>query len=184
MAFTDYKTWSVGETLTAANFNAQIRDNGLTMPPHLIVRKTADETVTSSTAFQDDDQLLMALATNTTYLVRLVVLFTAVPSTGDIKFQFTMPTACSVFMNTIGFQVSGGTVNVGPMVGTTSPTGTSILLGLNTGAAGDVRVVPFEGVVINGANAGNLTLQWAQNTSSGTGTVVKANSTLWAVKLA
>jgi len=35
MAYTAYKTWTVGEVLTAANMNAQVRDNGLLGPEAL-----------------------------------------------------------------------------------------------------------------------------------------------------
>ena len=35
MAYTAYKTWTVGEILTAANMNAQVRDNGLLGPEAL-----------------------------------------------------------------------------------------------------------------------------------------------------
>jgi hypothetical protein len=35
MAYTAYKTWTVGEILTAAHMNAQVRDNGLLGPEAL-----------------------------------------------------------------------------------------------------------------------------------------------------
>jgi hypothetical protein len=38
-------------------------------------------------------------------------------------------------------------------------------------------------VYTNGGTAGVVTLRWAQNTTAGT-TTVKANSTLWGVKIA
>ena len=54
MGWTAPKTWCVGETLTAANFNTHIRDNQLAEGPHLIARKTADQSVTSSAVLVDD----------------------------------------------------------------------------------------------------------------------------------
>ena len=47
MAYTAYKTWTVGEILTAANMNAQVRDNGLLGPEALA---TADSEVWVATA--------------------------------------------------------------------------------------------------------------------------------------
>ena len=35
MAYTAYKTWTVGEKLTAGNMNLQVRDNGLLGPEAL-----------------------------------------------------------------------------------------------------------------------------------------------------
>jgi hypothetical protein len=177
------KTWSSGETLTAANFNIHIRDNLLAVGPHLIVRKPSDESLTSNSTMQDDDDLLLALEVNTTYRVHLVVLFTANPTPGNIKIQFTMPASCSVFTMGNGVNIAG-TNWTNPMIGTSSPTSVGDFLGFGAGTAGDVRVLPIEGVVVNGANTGNFRMQWAQNSTSTTATVVKANSTLWAVKLA
>ena len=47
MAYTAYKTWTVGEILTAGNMNAQVRDNGLLGPEALA---TADGEVWVATA--------------------------------------------------------------------------------------------------------------------------------------
>tara|TARA_Y100000310_G_scaffold334179_1_gene413310 strand:- start:11796 stop:12683 length:888 start_codon:yes stop_codon:yes gene_type:complete len=47
MAYTAYKTWTVGEILTAANMNAQVRDNGLLGPEALA---TADGELWVATA--------------------------------------------------------------------------------------------------------------------------------------
>ena len=56
--------------------------------------------------------------------------------------------------------------------------------GNHGGAGATLMHLLIDGVVINSTNAGNVTLQWAQNATSGTATVVKANSFLIAQRFA
>src|SRR5262245_12791739 len=112
MAFTNYKTWSVGETLTAANFNQQIRDNGNSMGPHLIARKTSDETVNNSTTLQNDDNLLLAVTANEIWQFKLCILYNS-STAADFKMAFTFPSG-SIVATAI---TKGNTVSTGILVG-------------------------------------------------------------------
>lgn len=143
------------------------------------VRKTADESVTSSTVYQSDDHLLFAIAANETWVADFMLIVTG-DTSGDIRTQFTVPAGATV--SVAGF---------GPAAGATASAYDGIWFGdAATGVFGQsgtlvTATMPLflRVIVANGATAGNVTLQWAQGTSSGTATVVKAGSSLIAVRV-
>jgi hypothetical protein len=176
MAWTTPKTWSAGETLTAANFNAHIRDNLNATGPHLVVRKTADESVVSNDVPQDDDVLLLAVLANEVWQFELHLITTGL---FDFLGQITFPSG----------RIDGSAVHTNPStVIAMTNLGSSATPSQQWSARADSTSVPrmhsVTGVFANGATPGNLRLQWSQNVSGGTATIVKANSTLWATKLA
>jgi len=179
MGWTTPKTWSAGETLTAANFNTQFRDNLNTLS-HLVVRKTADESLSSSTTLQDDNHLILPVAANEVWQFSFNIIYSS-GTTEDFKIGFTFPTSGRI--DAMGVAFDGALAVSLPNVSTTtSPATPTTALG---GAGTTVRFpVSMQGIFTNSSTAGNVTLQWAQNTSGATTTTVYANSTLWAVKLA
>jgi hypothetical protein len=177
MAWTNPKTWTVGETLTAANFNTHIRDNLNAVGPHLIIRKSSDESVTSNTTEQADDALVLPVTANEIYQVQIGLLWTA--GAGNLKVGFTFPASGTINFSTDAHDV-GGTFEKKIWQGSSSPTTSADFL--FQGSGNNFHLI--SGVFITAGTGGNLTLQWAQNSSSGTATTVKANSTLWAAKLA
>ena len=72
------------------------------------------------------------------------------------------------------YQVVGANVS-GNITGATTYIGTSVVVG-STNGAGTLRAQVMKGSVFVGSTAGTLQLQWAQNTSSGTATIVHAQS--------
>jgi hypothetical protein len=173
MAWTTPKTWSAGETLTAANFNTHIRDNLNAIFPIIRLRKTADETVTSSAVLQDDDHLTFAIAANEIWILELMLLVNA-GSAGGFKGQITAPAGASgisqTFNDTTGGSVTGSSTSVNATFFAATLT---------------ITDEPFwvRATVVNGATPGNCLLQWAQNASSGTGTIVKQNSHMLAHRI-
>jgi hypothetical protein len=174
MAWTTPKTWSAGEVLTAANFNAQIRDN-LNSLFHLVARKTADESVVSSTAFQDDDHLILPVLANEVWQFELTLLTTGL---FGFKGQLTSPggTIAGTFY---GLDESAALAMTS--ISGSSPSATWTQRADSTTIP---RVGVVTGVFSNGGSGGNLRLQWAQGTSGATPTVLRAQSTLWGAKLA
>ena len=137
------------------------------------VVKSADESVASSTTLQNDDELKLPLEANTDYAIEAFLTFTA-HSSADLKFGFTWPNLASGYIT--GRWVGGGGVDgYGPL---TSSGSTSDADGRGDGSP---VVVRLWGSIFVGANAGDLQLQWAQNTSHATATKVKAGS--WLEKL-
>lgn len=141
--------------------------------------KGADESLTSSTALQNDDALFVALAASATYVfIGFANVTGAAIGTGDWKGAFTAPSGATVTVECIAYPTTAaGTLNGNAVRGA----GGVMIAGVNGTAGSPVVLI---GSVINGATAGNLQLQWAQNTSSGTATTVKAGSFLasWQVQ--
>jgi len=170
MAWTAPRTWVAGELVTAALVNVHVRDNELAIGPHLIARKTADES-TSSTTLQNDDHLLTpTIPLNEVWLLEWAL--TAVSAAGAFKLAVTFPSG--TFSGAIT-GVSGDLFVSGNGTVTNTQTASS-----NT--ATDGMAHRLRGVFTCGGTGGVATLQWAS--SAGTNVTMKANSTLWGVKLA
>ena len=171
MAWTTPKTWSAGETLTAANFNTHIRDNLNAIGAHQRIRKTVTESLSSNTTLQDDDHLLFAVAANEVWAWQSVVSVTC-DASGGIKFTFTAPSGATGHWN----------------YRTPAPVGSSGGPAFTTTTAHTVTMTSgphdLSGVVVNGATPGNITFQWAQQASSGAATQVLVDSFLIAHRIA
>lgn len=141
----------------------------------VLVVKTADESVTSSTTLQNDDQLKYPLLANLTYVFNLLAFYEG-STTGDIKFAFTVPTGATLEWASLR---AGGSL-ASASFGTT----TEDVLGSGTvafgGANGAGTRLPFQarGIVVMGSTAGDLQFQWAQTTSDAVATTVFARSFL------
>jgi hypothetical protein len=179
MAWTAPRTWTDGELVTKTIMDAHVRDNFLAVGPHLIARKTADQSVTSSTTLVDCTTMTLPLLANEIWQFTFNVLFDAATA-ADIKLGFTFPTSGRIDATSFWL----GSTDLSQMAawsGTTTPS-TAFTF---AGQAADVRMLmPISGIFTNSTNAGNLQLQFAQATSNATATRVFANSTVWAVKLA
>lgn len=133
------------------------------------ILKSADETTTNDVTLTDDSELLFAILANEVWFVE-VDLFIDSSSTPDFKACIAGPTgATGRFM----YIHAGGTPNHQDI-------GTGVAL-ISTGWPNEMKLVC---VVENGANAGNISVQWAQNTSNGATTGVKVGSSLRAKKVA
>jgi hypothetical protein len=182
MAWTDPRTWVDSEFVTAGIMNQHIRDNLSAVGPHLMVRKTADESVVSSTALQNDDNLFMSVEANGVYRVEFNLMFSGVAA-GDIRFGFTFPSGGRISVSAIGDNESAVTTWYA-WHGTNGASGGTGSWGFNCFGPGNRSYVSIHGAYINGSTAGTLQLQWAQFASNATASVVHSDSTLWAVKFA
>ncbi len=130
--------------------------------------KPSNETVTASTAFQNDDHLFFPIGANETWAFRYTVLAN-VPTAPDIKFAVTAPSGASCVVSYIDSEAAATNGNYGCGVST----------GLVTGnGANDVYEIV--GTVTNGGTAGVVQLQWAQNTSNAAAVTVLAGSSVFA----
>ncbi len=137
------------------------------------IRKTADESVTSSTTLQNDDQLTFSIGANETYIYHIIMNAT-MASAGSIKYTVTAPSGATCSTSSFGIDSTGSggeLLNAG--------CGTSGFYG----GTGTTSYETIDGTVTTGATPGTVTLQWAQNSSNGTATVVKAGSQLVAYKV-
>jgi hypothetical protein len=156
--------------------NTHVRDNFNTLM-HLAARKSVDESITSSITPQNDDVLLQALAVNEVLQFELNLLITG--GAGNFLGSFTYPSGS--IAGTVICLAAGSTLTRWDIGSSTSP---SAGFESRTNSTTIPTFVTATGVMTNGGTAGNLQFQWAQNSSSATATIVKANSTLWVMKLA
>lgn len=140
------------------------------------VVKATTESVTSSITFQNDDELFLPALANAQYHFTLMLLHDA-GATERFKMQFTAPTGAAVNWGIHNVHInevdSSTTVNDVSMPSRVLADAQSIGGGPSAGTCSFI-----EGVLTTSTTAGNLTLQWAQNTSGGTATRVRAGSVL------
>ncbi len=140
-----------------------------TAVPVIRASKASDESVTSSTTFQDDDDLKFSVSTNETWYVELLCFVNTGSSPNpDIKFQLTGPTGASIKMSL--FDETGNFSKV--ITAYSSSTGV-VAIGANT-----THAIRFRGTVTTASTAGTIVLQWAQDTSNTASTVVEQKSFL------
>lgn len=134
----------------------------------IIAHKTADQSLNSSTTFQNDSVLAWPVAANAKYRFELYALVKASNATnGGLKVQFTIPASADITNTTFRFN------------GTNSGTATNANGGVS-GLALTTTNVLFEenGLLITGATAGTFQFQWAQNASSANNSTVSSGSFL------
>lgn len=135
----------------------------------LFVRKTADETLSSTATVQNDDELLMAVPASTTYHFKLWLIINS-GTTPDFKFGWSVPAGTTMSWSVQeGAPATLAAALQGPFTAASVPP-------IN-GVAAD-QIVIAEGLVIVSTTPGTMRLQWAQNTSTASNTSVKTNSWL------
>lgn len=136
--------------------------------------KEADETLSSNATSQNDDELLFAVAANDVAQFE-GVLNISTGTSADFRLTFTGPSGAVGSFSAIYGDTASGDVDAGSAA---LGTDLSLVTGVNAG-----RTVRFWGGIHNGANAGNLQLQWAQDNSDVGSTTVRAGSYIkWQVQ--
>jgi hypothetical protein len=136
------------------------------------VRKSADQTVINSTVLVNDTELFVPMPTAGTFAWEAMV-FCASSDVADIKFALTWPAGVSANWGTTGLATTatGGT---GDLTIDTEATSGNV----NFHGGGSFNIVVFYGDLTMGGTAGNLQMQFAQNTAEVSNTTVKARSRL------
>jgi hypothetical protein len=140
------------------------------------VRKSADQSVTSSTTLVNDTHLKFAVAANETYIFQLWLFVYAADGTPDIKVTCTGPSGSTVLWSSsqVIFNAAAATTLTSV---NTSGVSADLFVDANN------RAIQLYGTIANGATAGDLQFQWAQNTSSANSTTVKAGSSIFGIKV-
>lgn len=162
----------------------------------LTTRKTANETVNNSAALQNDDHLFQALGANETWQFEFVISYNSV-TVPDFKLALIVPAGATLRANVAGLASNGSsgtavTGSAGPiatanslMVSLTASGEYAVLCGAWSGTGGVVPTVArISGTVCTAGTAGNLQLQWAQNSAHVSDTTVYTDSYLIARKVA
>lgn len=146
---------------------------GLDLMDWQFVRKASDESVTSSTTLQDDDALLFAVGANQTWLYTIVVYWGS--GGGQIKCRTTAPASSAGWYGTTRSAVA--------TTASSHANGTAISFA-GTTISGEGTCLVLEGIVRTAGTAGNLTFQWAQDSSNVAATTVGTDSYLIARRVA
>jgi hypothetical protein len=140
-------------------------------------RKTADESVTSSTTLQDDDHLTLPIGANEEWTVAYDLDAGTALHFGGIKIAATVPSGAT--MNLTGSAVCDANTCFSGRTATSGIAAITMTPGIDNNAT--IRMTLW---VLNGATPGNVTLQWAQNTSNATATTVRKGSFMQATRVA
>lgn len=149
---------------------------------NIVKRKTTDESVCGTggtcgqnvgTTLQNDNELVLPLQANESYLIEGFLFMICSNSSPDCKIGFTIPTGATM---TLGYQANYGDNNTNMGSDILTASGTASVVIKSNGTTKENPIV-ISGCVNMGSTAGNLTLQWAQfsNQNSQT-TTIKANS--------
>jgi hypothetical protein len=147
------------------------------------VRKTADESVTSSTTMQDDNHLFFSVPANATTTWCAVLWGVGGNAAGDLNMRWTFPANATLTwgqfaLNNSVASGSSGSVETQAIYQTTVSPTSNTPVGLSTVP----NVIRVEGIIRTGVTAGTVTLQWAQLGSNATASTLKADSYLVAVR--
>ena len=161
-----FKTFVVGEILTETDINKYLE-----MAQSAV--KLADQTVNNSSVFVNDNTLVLPVVASASYFWSLDLHFTS-GITPDFKFTFTVPSGASGVAR-------GQAVDATPLVTIiAADVATTVVI---PGAAAGVVVRAF-GWLTTSTTAGNLQLQWAQNTANASNTIVLQGSALTLIRTA
>ena len=138
----------------------------------VIAIKAADETVNNSTVLQNDDELTLAVEANTLYLLN-IILVTNSGATPDFKFKITLPAGATMY---------GRVEDPSPGVGFSPQQFTEATASVAFAGTGSAYVTFIKAGVIIAGTAGNVTLQWAQNTAEVSDTKVLTGSSFVLMK--
>lgn len=145
------------------------------------VRKSADETVNNSTVLQNDDHLLISAAANKAYQFVLYLIVNMAASSGadDMKIGWSYPVGCTAFWGIPGVLNTSaeGLAASGTASTPLTNQGITATPAYATGN-GLTFLIQFAGIFINGANAGNINFQWAQNAAGARDLKLLTNSVL------
>lgn len=146
-----------------------------TLYPFTSVRKTADQTRSNTTSLVVDDILQFAMAANTKYTFRLVAYFDPGNTSAGFRFDHNGPASPTQVRIHRRHIVSGGG-NYAGMVVDTDYLSTLGYVGFGSASGANGGIVLLDGIIHNGANAGQFQFRWSQHVEQVIGTIVRAGS--------
>lgn len=146
------------------------------------VIKSADESVTSSTAMQDDDELYFPVAAGEVWTAEVDLVYEGITS-ADIAVGWSLPAGATAVGSAFGLDIAATSSTASARFVAGAVTSGISFLSLGGVGAGVQAVGRYRITVTNGGTAGNVRLIWAQRVSQGTATIVKAGSTLIAERI-
>lgn len=138
------------------------------------VEKASATTRVSTTTPANDPDLSLHLDTNKIYFLELIAPFTSIAAAG-FKFSFSIP-AGTVFT---GYALTG--IGGVTSINTYSSAGNAITINISTASTGSGAddIITVRGTLDTAGTGGNITYQWAQATSNGGNTTVRAGAAMY-----
>jgi hypothetical protein len=163
-----------GQKLKASDLNRAVP---------IVAYARVDTTRTSSTTLTDATDMAIALEADALYALEGYLAYNA-GATGDLKCAFTVPTGTTGHwgLYPIATASTGSVGDLDARRQTSFGAATTQAAG-GSDSFGSEMMCPVLGYIDTAGTAGNLQLQVAQNTSSGTSTVLKAGSWLMVWRL-
>lgn len=141
-------------------------------------RTTSDSTISSDNTLSDDPAAAMsfAIGASEVWYVDWTVSYSS-NTTPDFQVAVTGPAGATCNLYVYGSAVTDNTI---PHPWRLLASYQALATATPCGGQGNTvySAVRITGVIVNSTTAGNITLQWAQNTSDGTNTIRRAGSTL------
>lgn len=168
-----YPTWAAGQKVTAAQLQGM---------QWQVVTQGSDQTVNNSTTVVSTNLTLNAVS-GARYTYQLLVTYTS-GATPDIKFRWTFPTSATIdrFILSAGSASTGSSENLTTSVVRRASEFTEVPAA-GTGTS-PVTLIYTERGEIYGGTGGAVTLQFAQNTTNASDTIVQSLSRLEYLRIA
>lgn len=182
MAWTAPTTRLTGDLITASIWNTDLTDNLIYLKTQTdlvggisqkLIYKTVTETVNNSTVLQNDNELLFPILANEKWTFISLIIYNS-SAVADFKLDYTIPAGASGKFSSFNWVSSGVAGEYFIPIGSVTNA---------AGAAADMGLL-LSGYVANGATAGNVQFQWAQNTAEVSNTQVLLGSWILAHKVA
>jgi hypothetical protein len=141
-------------------------------------RKTADQSQTSNTTFTDDADLTFAIGANEEWLVTYEVMCGAALGTTGVRVKVNGPSGVG---GNADYQLTGDATGKAQAQRISVPHGI-VFTAANFTPSGN-GLLHIAARVVNGATPGNVTLQWAQETSSATALTFASGSFMQATRV-
>lgn len=161
------KVFNVGDVLAAADVNEYLVNTRYAL-------KTADTSRTSTTTLTADPDLVVVADANKIYEMLIMMVYNG-PTAGGFKFDVTVPSG-TTFAGALWQVSSAGTFAAAAVL---SPSGLTLagITGFHfTATTGSDQAAYIMGTLDTAGTGGNVTVRWAQDTSSGTSTKLLTGS--------
>ena len=154
-------TWVPGQILTASDVNTWFAP--------LAVVKPTSQTVSNSSTFINDTDLVLPVTANALYTFSCYLDFTSVGGV-DIKSMWTVPSGSVLFYQALHNEGGGTGLNNSQLI--YSDSNSLFCAGNGATPVG----ATLTGSLDTAGTAGNLQLRWAQNTATVSNTIMRAQS--------
>lgn len=182
MAWTTPITFVAAAALTAAQMNANVRDNTNALADRIqAVYKSADQNVNNSTTLVNDTELKFTAVAGQNYVIDMNILLACTSATPEFVSAFSFPAG------TLGYSMTGLDLAATSVVASARIPAT---VSATTGVATATVATPSatSGVLVRGSfkctTGGTVTFMWAQSVATAVNTTVSQGSTLTATRVA